>query len=54
MPAAKSEDFRRRAVARARSGEKPVAVIAKDLGVSDTRLRRWMAQPDIAMARPRA
>lgn len=47
MPAAKSEEFRRRAVELARSGEKPVAAIAKDLGVSETGLRRWMAQSDI-------
>lgn len=40
MPAAKPEDFRLRAVALARSGEKPVVVVAKDLGVSETRLRR--------------
>jgi transposase-like protein len=47
MPAAKSEEFRRRAVELARSGEKPVAVIAKDLGISESGLRRWMAQSDI-------
>jgi transposase len=47
MPAAKPEEFRRRAVELARLGEKPVAEIAKDLGVSESGLRRWMAQTDI-------
>ncbi len=47
MPAAKPEEFRRRAVELARSGDKPVAEIAKDLGVSESGLRRWMAQSDV-------
>lgn len=47
MPAAKPEEFRRRAVELARLGEKPVAEIAKDLGVSESGLRRWMTQTDI-------
>ncbi|MES2172120.1 MAG: transposase [Actinomycetota bacterium] len=47
MPAAKPEEFRRRAVELARSGQKPVAEIAKDLGVSESGLRRWMAQSDV-------
>ena len=47
MPAAKPEEFRRRAVELARLGQKPVAEIAKDLGVSESGLRRWMAQTDI-------
>lgn len=46
MPAAKPEEFRRRAVELARLGDKPVAEIAKDLGVSESGLRRWMAQTD--------
>jgi transposase-like protein len=44
MPAAKPEEFRRRVVALARSGEKPVAQISMDLGISESCLRRWMAQ----------
>lgn len=44
MPAARPEEFRRRAVELARLGDKPVARIAKDLGVSESGLRRWMAQ----------
>lgn len=47
MPAAKPEEFRRRAVAVARSGDKAVAQIAKDLGISESCLRRWMAQSDV-------
>jgi transposase len=47
MPVAKPEEFRRRAVELARLGQKPVAEIAKDLGVSESGLRRWMAQSDV-------
>ena len=47
MPAAKPEEFRRRAVELAQSGAKPVAEIAKDLGISESGLRRWMAQSDV-------
>lgn len=47
MPAAKPLEFRRRAVELARSGQKPVAEIAKDLGISETGLRRWMAIADV-------
>jgi transposase-like protein len=47
MPAAKPEEFRRRAVELARLGQKPVAEIARDLGVSESGLRRWMAQTDV-------
>ena len=47
MPAAKPPEFRRRAVELAREGLKPVAQIAKDLGISESGLRRWMAQADV-------
>ena len=47
MPAAKPHEFRRRAVELAREGLKPVAQIAKDLGISESGLRRWMAQADV-------
>ena len=47
MPAAKPEEFRRRAVKLARSGQKPVAEIARDLGISESGLRRWMGQSDV-------
>lgn len=47
MPAAKPLEFRSRAVELAREGLKPVAQIAKDLGISESGLRRWMAQADV-------
>ena len=51
MPAAKPPEFRRRAVDLARSGRQPVAMIASDLGISESCLRRWMAQDDIDAGR---
>ncbi len=48
MPAPKDPEFRRRrAVELARLREKPIAQIAKDLGIAESGLRRWMAQADI-------
>ena len=47
MPAAHPPEFRRRAVELARLQEKPVAEIARDLGISDSCLRNWMSQADI-------
>lgn len=47
MPAPKPVEFKRRAVELARHGDKPVAEIARDLGVSESGLRRWMGQADI-------
>src|SRR3954453_15717621 len=44
MPAAKSPEFRRRAVELAGRGDLPVAQIAKDLGIAESGLRRWMKQ----------
>lgn len=46
MPAPHPPEFRRRAVDLARLGEQPVAAIAKDLGISESCLRNWMAQAD--------
>ena len=51
MPAAKSPEFRRRAVDLARSGQQPVAKVASDLGISESCLRRWMAQDDVDAGR---
>ena len=51
MPAAKPPEFRRRAVELARRGEQPVAQIAKDLGISESCLRRWMAVDDVDAGR---
>ena len=51
MPAAKPPEFRRRAVELARSGQHPIAQIAKDLGISESCLRRWMARDDVDAGR---
>lgn len=47
MPAPHPPEFRRRAVELARLREKPVAEIAKDLGINESCLRNWMSQADI-------
>lgn len=47
MPAAKSPEFRQRAVELARLRAKPIAEIAKDLQISESCLRRWMDQADV-------
>jgi transposase-like protein len=46
MPAPHPLEFRQRAVELARQGAKPVSKIAKDLGISESCLRNWMAQAD--------
>jgi transposase-like protein len=46
MPAPHPSEFRQRAVALARAGNKPVAVLAKELQISESCLRNWMAQAD--------
>jgi len=51
MPAAKPPEFRRRAVELARQREKPIAQIARDLGIAETCLRRWMKQHDVDSGR---
>lgn len=47
MPRAHPREFRQRAVELARLGEKPVGLIAEDLGISDSCLRSWLKQADI-------
>ena len=47
MPAAKPPEFRRRAVELAREGTKPIPQVARELGMSESGLRRWLAQADI-------
>ena len=47
MPAPHPAEFRRRAVELAREKTAPVAQIAKDLGISESCLRNWMARADI-------
>ena len=47
MPAPHPLEFRRMAVKLAREREKPISQIAKDLGISESCLRNWMAQADV-------
>jgi transposase len=47
VPAPHPPEFRRRAVELARLREKPVAEIAKDLGISESCLRNWMSRADV-------
>ncbi len=47
MPAPRPPEFRQRAVELARMREKPVAEIARDLGISDSCLRNWVRQADL-------
>ena len=47
MPRPHPPEFRQRAVELARLGEKPIARIAEDLGMSESCLRGWMKQADV-------
>jgi transposase len=42
------EEFRREAVRLARLGDKPQRRLAKDLGISDVSLRRWIREEQAA------
>ena len=46
VPAAHPPEFRRRAVELAREGAKPMALLAKELRISESCLRNWLAQAD--------
>ncbi len=46
MPAPHPVEFRQRAVELARAGDKPIAALAKELRISESCLRNWMAQAD--------
>jgi transposase len=46
VPAPHPPEFRQRAVELARLGDKPVAALAKHLGISESCLRNGMAQAD--------
>ena len=50
MPAPKSPEFRRRALDLVGQGE-PVAQVARNLGISESCLRRWMNQDDVDSGR---
>ena len=47
MPNAHPKEFRDDVVAIARRGEAPIAQIAKDFGISDSRLRNWLQAADV-------
>ena len=46
-PEAHLPEFRQRAVDLARARAKPIAEIARDLGISESCLRRWMDLADV-------
>jgi transposase len=47
MPAPFPPEFKRRAVELARDSDKSVTALARELGVSPSGLRNWIAQADI-------
>ena len=47
VPPPHPAEFRRRAVELARQRSKPIAELAKDLGISESCLRNWLAQADV-------
>jgi transposase len=51
MPRPHPPEFRRRAVELARERAKPVAELAKDLGISESCLRGWVARADVEEGR---
>ncbi len=51
MPTPHSPEFRRRAIDLARQPGVSVAGVAKDFGISESGLRRWMSQDDIDAGR---
>ena len=51
MPAPHTPQFRRRAIDLARSEIKPIAALAKELSISESCLRNWLAQDDADVSR---
>ena len=47
MPAPHPKEFRDDVVAVARKGETPIAQLAKDFGISETCLHRWVQRAEI-------
>ena len=47
MPSAYPREFRQDVVAIARKGQMPIAQVAKDFGIAESCLRRWLAQDDV-------
>ncbi len=46
MPAPHPPEFRQRAIELARQKDRPIAQVAKGLGISESCLRNWLAQAD--------
>ena len=51
MPRPHPPEFRRRAVQLARERAKPIGQLAKDLGISESCLRNWVARDDVDAGR---
>ena len=51
MPPAHPPEFRARAIELARERAKPLGQIARDLGISESCLRGWVAQADVDQGR---
>ena len=47
MPAPYPEEFQRRAIALVREEGRPVIQVARELGIAESGLRRWLAQHDV-------
>ena len=47
MPAPYPQEFRDDVVSIARKGQMPIAKVAKDFGITESCLRRWLAQDDV-------
>jgi transposase len=47
MPAPYPEEFRRRAIALVREEGRPVIQVARELGIAESGLRRWLQQHDV-------
>jgi len=47
MPAPHPAEFRRRAVELVREGSRPLSQVAKELGISQSGLRKWVSQAEI-------
>jgi transposase-like protein len=51
MPAAYPAEFKRRAIELATQPDASIAEVARDLGIAESGLRRWIAQSDVDAGR---